>query len=141
MSTEIPSRSKQIQSRRTRPWLNGYAVFTAAALFVLGLWQLLAGSAALLRDALYAAPSGYLYAFDVAGWGWVELLLGVLAIGTAVVVLMGRVWGEPAAIVVASLSMLVNFLLIPYYAIWSLLIIALSVVVIWAVSAYERDVA
>ena len=137
MSTEIPSRPSRIPSTRGHPWLNGYAVFAAAALFVLGLWQALAGIAAMVRDSPYATPTGYVYSLDIAVFGWVELLLGVLTIGASVVVLRGWPWGELFAIVLASLSMLVSFLLIPYYAIWSLVIIALSAVVVWAVIAYS----
>ena len=36
---------------------------------------------------------------------------------------------------IAVLSMLANFVFIPYYPVWSLLIIALNVFVIWALIA------
>src|SRR4051812_17850535 len=76
------SRSRK---RREHAWLNGYTVFAVAVMFVLGLWQFLAGLTAVVRDGLYAAPPGYTYSFNVAGWGWLVLLLGVLIAGTAVV--------------------------------------------------------
>jgi hypothetical protein len=61
--------------------------------------------------------------------------------GAGIAIGLGRPWGESVAIVLAALSMVVNFLLVPYYPIWSVMIIALGVVVIWAVMAYRRDVA
>jgi hypothetical protein len=141
MSTDIRSRSGRSGSRREHPWLNGYAMLAVAAVVVLGLWQGLAGITAVLHDGLYVTPRGYVYALDIAGWGWTELVIAVLTVGAGVVVLLGRPWGELVAIVLAALSMVVNFLLIPYFPIWSVLIIALSVVAIWAVAAYQREVA
>jgi hypothetical protein len=127
------------QETRTR-WLNGYTVFAVAIMFVLGLWQFLAGLTAVVRDGLYATPPGYTYSFNIAGWGGLVLLLGILIAGTAVVVLQGRSWGDTAAIVLASLSMVANFLLIPFYPIWSLVIIALNTTLIWALTTRDRNV-
>ena len=72
--------------------------------------------------------------------GWLVLLLGILIAGTAVVVLQGRSWGDTAAIVLASLSMVANFLLIPFYPIWPLVIIALNTTLIWALTTRGRNV-
>jgi hypothetical protein len=121
--------------------MNGYTVFAVTIMLVLGLWQLLAGLTAVARDGLYVATAGYTYAFDIAGWGWLVLLLGVLIGGTGIAVLQGRSWGDRTAIVLACLSILVNFLLIPFYPIWSLLIIALNVALIWALTTPGRNVA
>ena len=140
MSTEIPSRSSRSRRSPKRPWMNGYTVFAVAVILVLGLWQFLAGLTAVVRDGLYATPPGYTYSFNIAGWGWLVLLLGVLIAGTAVVVLQGRSWGDTAAIVLASLSMVANFLLIPFYPIWSLVIIALNTTLTWALTTRGRNV-
>jgi hypothetical protein len=90
-----------------------------------------------VRGGLYVTTPGYTYSLGVAGWGWIILLLGVLVGGT---VLRGRSWGDAAAIVLAGLSMLANFLLIPFYPIWSLLIIALNVTLIWTLTHPDRNV-
>ena len=42
-------------------------------------------------------------------------------------------------ILFAAISATVNFLLIPYYPFWSLLIIALDIFVIWALVAHGRE--
>ena len=140
MSTEIPSRSSRSRRSPKRPWMNGYTVFAVAVILVLGLWQFLAGLTAVVRAGLYLAPPGYTFSFRVAGWGWVLLLLGVLSAGAGVGVLLGRSWGDKAAIVLASLSMIVNFLLVPFYPIWSLVIIVLDLTFIWALTAPGRYV-
>jgi hypothetical protein len=53
----------------------------------------------------------------------------------------GQVWGRSVGVGVAVLSMLANFLFIPYYPVWSLLIITLNVFVIWALCVFDRDAA
>ena len=56
-------------------------------------------------------------------------------------VLNGAVWARVVGIGVAVISAIVNFMWLPYYPIWSVLIIALDVLVIWALAAHGRDYA
>jgi hypothetical protein len=55
--------------------------------------------------------------------------------------LSGQTWARVAAITLAVLSAITNFLWLPYYPFWSMLIIAVDIFVIWAVAAHGRDVA
>jgi hypothetical protein len=81
----------------------------------------------------------YIFSFDLTGWGWVHLLLGILAAVAGFAVLQGQTWARVVGIVLAGLSMIANFLFLPYYPLWSLLIIALDVAVIWALATYRRE--
>jgi hypothetical protein len=53
--------------------------------------------------------------------------------------LSGRTWARAAAIILAVLSATANFLFVPYYPFWSLLIVTLNVFVIWAVAAHGGE--
>jgi len=119
--------------------MNGYTVFAVAIMLVLGVWQVLAGLTAVVRDGLYATAATYTYAFSTTAWGWLVVLLGVLIAGTGIAVLQGRKWGDTAAVVLACLTMIVNFLLIPLYPIWPSLIIALGITLIWALTTPGRQ--
>ena len=55
-------------------------------------------------------------------------------------VLRGAVWARVAGIAVAALSAVLNFMWLPYYPVWSILIIAVDVLVIWALTAHGRDI-
>jgi hypothetical protein len=138
MSTEIPSRPAASRSKRGRPWTNGYTVFAVAAMTVLCVWQALVGVAALLRDGLYNSTPAYTYSFDLVLWGWVHLLLGVLIGVAGVAVLLGRAWSGTAAISLVSVSMIMNFLFLPHYPVYSLVIIAVDAAVIWALTTYRQ---
>jgi hypothetical protein len=118
----------------------GFAMFAGVLMIVAGVWGVLAGFAAILGDDVYVATPDYVYSFDITGWGWIHLILGALVAVAGVGVVQGATWGVVAGIVLASLSALVNFAFIPYYPIWSILIIALDVVIIWALATYRREV-
>jgi hypothetical protein len=139
MSTQIPSQPAKRPSLRETPWGTGFAMFAGALMLVVGVYQVIAGIAALVHDVLFVSTPGYTYAFDITGWGWVHLALGIVVGAAGVAVLQGRTWGRVVGIILAGLSLIANFLFIPYYPIWSLVIIALDIVVIWALAVYRHE--
>jgi hypothetical protein len=118
-------------------WATGLAAFAAAMLIMLGVFQMLEGLAALVNDEVLVTVRGYVYEFDVTAWGWTHLLIGAGAALTGVFLIRGALWARAVGIFVAGLSAVANFLFIPYYPVWSLLIIALNVAVIWALVTYD----
>jgi hypothetical protein len=56
-------------------------------------------------------------------------------------VFSGAAWARAIGIVLAGVSAIANFLFIPYYPFWSLLMIALDIFVIWALAVHRREVA
>ena len=140
MTTHTPPEPVTGRDVQDSPWANGLTIFAAAMMMIIGFWQALAGIAAIGQDKVYAATPEYIYAFDVTGWGWIHLLLGILIVCAGVAVFMGSTWARMVAIVLASLSMIANFAFIPHYPVWSLTIIALDAAVIWALATYRREV-
>src|SRR5919107_3359782 len=140
MTTHTPPEPVTGRDVQESPWANGLTIFAAAMMMIIGFWQALAGIAAVAQDKVYAATPEYIYAFDVTGWGWIHLLLGILIVCAGVAVFMGSTWARMVAIVLASLSMIANFAFIPHYPIWSLTIIALDAAVIWALATYRREI-
>jgi hypothetical protein len=123
------------------PWVTGLALFAGSLMVAAGLFQAVSGLVALFRNEVYVAGVDYVFSFDLTTWGWIHLLVGVLVFASGVAVLTGRLWGRVVGIALALLSMFANFLFIPYYPVWALLIIALNVFVIWALCSYDRDAA
>ena len=139
MSTEIPSWPATGQEQRPSRWARWLTEFAAAIMIVAGVCHALAGIAALLDDEVYAATPQYIYKFDLTTWGWIHLLLGVVVAGAGVAVLKGMMWARVVGIVVISLSLIANFLFIPHYPLWSLVIIALDAAVIWALATTRSE--
>ena len=117
----------------------GFILFAAIMMIMVGVFQALQGLIAIFENEFYVATRNYLFQFDATTWGWIHLLLGLLVAFAGWGLLSGRTWARAAAITLAVLSAIANFLFIPYYPFWSLLIITLDIFVIWALTAHGRE--
>jgi hypothetical protein len=120
----------------------GLVVFAGVMMILLGSFHALEGLTAILKDKFFVfTPTNYLISVDVTGWGWIHLIGGVVVALAGFFVFSGAVWARAVGIVLAVLSAIANFLFIPYYPFWSLLMIALDIFVIWALAVHRREVA
>jgi len=111
----------------------------AVIMVTVGIIQLLQGIAAVAENEVFVAGVNYVYKFDLTTWGWIHIVLGVLVAIVGLALFTGAGWARVSAIIVAAVSILANFLWLPYYPGWSLVIIALDIVVIWAVSTWHPE--
>jgi hypothetical protein len=118
----------------------GLILFAGLMMIMVGIWQALQGLIAIFENEFYVATRNYTFQFDATTWGWIHLLLGLLVAFAGWGLLSGQTWARVVAITLAVLSAIANFLFIPYYPFWSLLIIAVDVFVIWAIAAHGREV-
>jgi hypothetical protein len=135
--------SAQETRTRTAPtptgWV-GWIGFAATILLLSGLFSIVQGLAALIGpDTYYASVEGSLVIFDVQGWGWTSLIFGVLMILAGGALLSGRTWARIAVVVLAIISATAALLMVPAQPWWSLILIALDVLVIYAVVAHGDE--
>jgi hypothetical protein len=110
--------------------------FGAAMMIVAGSCQVLAGVVAVVDgDSFLTRPSTYAFALDATEWGWLHIVVGAIAVVTGVAVLGGSLIARTAGIAVACLSTVTYFLFLPYYPLWSLLVIAMNLVIIWGLAS------
>jgi hypothetical protein len=126
-------------SRKPSGWAVGFTVFAAIMMLMVGVFQALQGLVAIFENEFYVATRNYLFQFDATTWGWIHLVIGVLVAFAGWGLLSGQTWARVVGITLAALSAIANFLFIPYYPFWSLLIITLDVFVIWALTAHGRE--
>ncbi len=122
----------QGSTKQSMTW--GVVGFAGIMLLWIGVLQLLQGISALAKDEFLLAGPDYVYTFSLTTWGWLQLALGIIAIAVAVGILAGSTLARMGAIVIATLITLAQFAFLPYYPLWSLVLIAFSVLVIWAVA-------
>lgn len=122
-------------------WAVGGAIFAAVMMIIIGLFHIFSGLTAIIRDSFYVVTPNYLLNFNFTTWGWIHLITGAVLVLAGFYVLSGRLWARIIGILVVSLSAIANFLFIPFYPFWSLLMIALDVFVIWSLAAYSRRTA
>jgi hypothetical protein len=120
-------------------WGVGFIMFAAFMMMLMGGFHAFSGLVAIIDDAFYVTPREYFTDFSPETWGWAHLVAGIIVFSAGIALLGGAVWARLLAIVIAFLSALVNFAFIPYYPVWSIIMIAVAIGVIWALIAHGRD--
>ena len=134
-----PTRSAYDLDPPPTAW-TGWVVFASAMMFLLGSFQAVQGLVAIFDDGFYhVTESGLVLEVDYTVWGWVHLLLGVVIIVCALGVLTGNTAARTVGVLLAGFSALANLLFIEAYPIWSVIIITIDVLVIYALIVHGRE--
>jgi hypothetical protein len=115
-------------------WALGAIVFAAIIMTMIGVFQIASGLVAILNDEFFLATRNYTFDLDVTTWGWIHLIIGIAALAVGAGLFARQKWAGVTAIVIAFLSALGNFFFVPYYPIWALVVIALDLWLIWALT-------
>ena len=122
-------------------WAAGWAGFAAIMLIIIGVFDAIQGLVAIVDEKFYVVTPQYVFEFDVTTWGWIHLIGGIVLVLAGLGIFTGNVAGRTVGVIVAGLSMIANFAWLPYYPVWSIVMIALAVTVIWALTVHGRDIA
>ena len=112
----------------------GGTLLAATLMILAGLVNFFSGITGVIKGSFFTTVANYPFYFSVRGRGWVELALGALLFAAGVCLLLGMGWARILGIVLAVFSAIANFMFLPYYPIWSLIVIALDVFIIWALA-------
>ena len=111
----------------------------AAMLLTSAILTFLVGVFALTANDLVVSGPGYQYTFQISGWGWANILTGMVLAAVAVALFANAQWARAAAVIVTCLAIVVTFLWMPYYPTGSIVLIALDIVVIWGVATWNTS--
>jgi len=118
----------------------GWVVFGGVMLIMLGTFQIIEGLVALFDDGFYAvASNGLVVNVDYNTWGWVHTLIGIVAILAGLGLLAGNMAARGVGVGIAFLSALVNLAFISAYPVWSLIMITVDVLVIFAIIVHGGE--
>jgi hypothetical protein len=110
----------------------GWIAFAGFMMIFTSFWNLMYGLSLIFKDNWIAfSPEGTVL-FDTSAWGWILLLTGVLKFATGYGLLTGAGWARYVGIVIVSLNMIEHMALIGAFPFWSLIVIAVSVFVLYA---------
>lgn len=118
----------------------GWIGFASLMLYLVGIFHIIAGFAALFNDKVYAVGPNAFWILDLTQWGWLQTLGGVLAILAASSLMKGGAYGRIIAVLVALISAVINMAFVPVYPIWSIMMVTVAVLVIWAVVVHGGEV-
>ncbi|MGI9586566.1 MAG: DUF7144 family membrane protein [Acidimicrobiia bacterium] len=127
--------------REISEWAVGWTWFAAVMMWLIGIGQAISGLTALMTGEFYVVGREYILQFDVTTWGWIHLIGGILVFVAGIYLLSGQVWARTVGVIMATISILVNFAWLPWYPLWSILMITAGVFVIWALTVHGRDLA
>jgi hypothetical protein len=118
----------------------GWVVFAGVILMVIGIFSAVQGLVALIGpSSYYVLTEGSLWLLDVTGWGWWNLLIGLALVLVAIALLAGQTWARIVAVVLVILNAIGALLLVPAQPWWSVIVIAIDVLVIYALIVHGRE--
>jgi hypothetical protein len=127
-------------SSTSRTTAAGTSVFAAWLMMIVGVFQLVHGLVALIDGrTFYVSTPNYFLTFNATTWGWIHIVVGIIVGVAGYFVLTGNVVARTVGIVLAALQALLNFIWLPYYPLWGIIVIALDVLVIWALATVRLD--
>lgn len=125
-------------SQEVTGWV-GWVYFAGLMMTLVGTFQAIAGLVALFKDEVYVAGPNNLWILDYTTWGWAHLLLGIFVFFAGMAVLSGQTWGRIVTILLASIAALANFAFIPVYPFWSILMVVVYVLAIYALIVHGDE--
>jgi hypothetical protein len=117
-----------------------WAAFAGVIMIMVGSLHGITGLVALFNDDYYVVrPSGLVINLDYTAWGWAHLLMGVLIVAAGCGAIVGQTWARAVGVLLAVVSAVTNMLFIAAYPLWSIIVITLDVVVIYALIVHGRE--
>lgn len=124
--------------REVTGWV-GWIWFAAAILIMTGAFNIVDGIVALTKDQVYLVSKDQLVILDFTSWGWILLIEGIVQLAVGIALFSGARWARVVAIVMAMLSALTQLVYITAYPLWSIVVIGLDVVVLWALIVHGEE--
>ncbi len=117
----------------------GWVVFASIMLAVVGLINAIQGIAALVDESYFIVSSEELLVGDFNTWGVLMVIWGIAQLAAGMGLNSGRGWARTMAIAIAGVSILVQTAFLAAYPAWSVTIIALDVIIIFALTARWQE--
>ena len=118
----------------------GLTALAGILMFMLGGWWIIAGLVAIVNDDFYVVTQEWIFEFSTTSWGWTHLILGIVVLFAGIGVFSAAVWARTVGVILDGISGLVAFAWLPYYPVWAILFVTLSVFTIWALTVHGRDI-
>jgi len=122
-------------STTTRSGPTGWAVFAGTVLTIVGAFNIIYGLAAIFRDERITTAGSHVIVWDISAWGWALLIFGILQLCAGLALFTGATWARWFAVVLAWLNAIANVGFLTVQPIWTTVIIALDIIVIYQLTA------
>ena len=132
--------AQQTYGRETEPtgW-TGWISFAGVMLIIAGTLGLIFGIIAAVNDNWVVFTNRNAVQVDLSTWGWIHIIVGAIVLLAGFGVFTGNILARIIGVLVALVSLIANFLWLPVYPVWAIIIITIDVLVIWALTAHGRE--
>lgn len=127
-------------SARNQPtgWV-GWVYFASLMMLLVGGFQAIAGLVSLFKDDFYLVTEKSLLVFDYDTWGWIHLVMGIVIFAAGTALMQGAAWARMVAVLLAGISLFANMAFLSAFPLWSILIIVIDVLIIYAVTVHGGE--
>jgi hypothetical protein len=124
----------------SRAW-SGWIGFAGLMMMVIGSIDFFEGLIAVIRKSYWVAGPNQIIVFDTTTWGWITMILGILLVLVGLGLVSGAEWARWTAIVILVVNLLEQLAWLgnSSYPLWTLTVIALQIIVFFALTARWSD--
>ena len=121
-------------------WAIGWTAFAGFMMVLLGFWWIIAGLVAVINDSFFVVTQEWVFEFSTTTWGWIHLVLGGVILFSGFGLFSGNVMARTVGVLIGVVSGFAAFAWLPYYPVWAILFIAVSVAIVWSLTAHGLDI-
>jgi hypothetical protein len=114
---------------------HGWVLFAGIMLMVIGVLNVIFGIAAIDDAHVYVRDAAFIFG-NLNTWGWVLLIVGIVQVCAAVGIWTNAEWGRWLGIGFAVVNMFVQFLVLPAYPLWAVIVFMVDVIVVYGLLSY-----
>jgi hypothetical protein len=117
----------------------GWISFAGMMLIIVGGFNAIEGLVTLVNEDYLASPDGMAVNVPYSVLGWVQVALGLLAVGVGIGLLRGNAFARVAGVLLAGISAIVHVATIASYPVWALVVIVFNIMVIYSIIVHGRE--
>jgi hypothetical protein len=127
------------EGESARTGWTGWITFAGVMLIIGGTLGVIFGIIAAVNDKWVVFSNRGAVSLDLTTWGWIHVIIGAIVVLAGFGVFTGNILARIIGVLVAVVSLIANFLWLPVYPVWSIIIITIDALVIWALTAHGGE--
>lgn len=120
---------------------SGWVRYATVMFVIIGALNIIYGLTMIFNDEWIVFGATMVWYLDITAWGWITVMVGIVALAVAGGVYAGQTWARVVGIIAAVLAAINAFFVMPYYPVWGVAALALSLLVVWALTVHGDEVA